>query len=135
MEKNIFSIILNIGTVIVAAALAYGSYRNATFGYSVGICVLIGAIVYAFRFLPAPQRRARAVGSAPAAKAKSPAASAAIVVAVVVGLMLLLPTVVLWLGAYSPELGAFVGAVGLMAMFLILWLRSRYQRSHEGDES
>ncbi|MDZ7875926.1 MAG: hypothetical protein U5N27_24275 [Rhizobium sp.] len=45
-----------------------------------------------------------------------------------------MPTVVLWLGRYSPELGAFVGGVGLMAIFLILWLRSRYQRSHDGDE-
>ncbi len=135
MEKNIFSIILNIGTVLVAAALAYGSYLNTTFAYSVGICVLIGLVVYAFRFLPAPRRKARAEGSAPAAPAKSPAVSAAIVVAVVVGLLLLLPTIVLGIGSYSPELGAFVGAIGLMAMFLILWLRSRYQRSHEDDES
>jgi hypothetical protein len=134
VEKNIFSIILNVGTVLVVAALAYGSYLNTTVAYSVGICVLIGLAVYAFRFLPAPKRRPRAEGSA-ASEAKSPASSAAIVVAVVVGLLLLLPTIVLWLGSYSPELGAFVGAIGLMAMFLILWLRSRYQRSHEGDQS
>ncbi len=135
MEKNIFSIILNIGTVLVAAALAYGSYQNTTFAYSVGICVLIGVVVYAFRFLPAPKRTPRAEGSAPAAAPKSPVVSAAIIVAVVVGLMLLLPTIVLSIGAYSPELGAFVGAIGLMAMFLILWLRSRYQRAHENDQS
>lgn len=134
MEKNIFSIILNVGTVLVVAALAYGSYLNTTVAYSVGICVLIGIVVYAFRFLPAPKRKARPEGSSPEA-AKSPAASAAIVVAVVVGLMLLLPTIVLGIGSYSPELGALVGAVGLMAMFLILFLRSRYQRSHESDES
>jgi hypothetical protein len=134
LEKNIFSIILNVGTVLVVAALAYGSYLNTTVAYSVGICVLIGIVVYAFRFLPAPKRKARAEGSSPAA-AKSPAASAAIVVAVVVGLMLLLPTIVLGIGSYSPELGALVGAVGLMAMFLILWLRSRYQHSHKSDES
>jgi hypothetical protein len=48
--------------------------------------------------------------------------------------MLIVPTVVLWLGKYSPELGALVGGVALMALFLILWLRSRYQRSHGGDE-
>lgn len=134
MEKNIFSIILNVGTLLVVAALAYGSYLNTTVAYSVGICVLIGLVVYAFRFLPAPKRKARSEGSPPEA-AKSPAASAAIVVAVVVGLMLLLPTIVLGIGSYSPELGALVGAVGLMAMFLILWLRSRYQRSQESDES
>lgn len=135
MEKNIFGIILNVGTVLVAAALAYGSYLNTTFAYSVGICVLIGLVVYAFRFLPAPKRKARAEGHVPAAAPKSPAVSAAIVVAVVVGLLLLLPTIVLGIGSYSPELGAFVGAIGLMAMFLILWLRSRYQRSHEDDPS
>jgi uncharacterized membrane protein YesL len=135
VEKNIFSIILNVGTVLVVAALAYASYLNTTVAYSVGICVLIGIVVYAFRFLPAPKRRPRAEGSDASAAAKSPAASAAIVVAVVVGLMLLLPTIVLGIGAYSPELGAFVGAVGLMAMFLILWLRSRYQHSHETDET
>lgn len=133
MEKNIFSIILNVGTVLVVAALAYGSYLNTTVAYSVGICVLIGLVVYAFRFLPAPKHRLRAEGSTPSEAPKSPAVSAAIVVAVVVGLMLLLPTIVLGIGAYSPELGAFVGAIGLMAMFLILWLRSRYQRSHEND--
>ncbi|WP_244474743.1 MULTISPECIES: hypothetical protein [unclassified Rhizobium] len=135
MEKNIFSIILNVGTVLVVAALAYGSYLNTTIAYSVGICVLIGIAVYAFRFLPAPKRRPRAEGAVASSQTKSPASSAAIVVAVVVGLLLLLPTIVLWLGSYSPELGAFVGAIGLMAMFLILWLRSRYQRSHEGDQS
>jgi hypothetical protein len=48
--------------------------------------------------------------------------------------MLVVTTVVLWLGRYSPELGALVGGVALMALFLILWLRSRYQRSHESDE-
>ncbi|KQW29771.1 hypothetical protein ASE36_13210 [Rhizobium sp. Root274] len=85
--------------------------------------------------MPAPKRRPRAEGAVASSQTKSPASSAAIVVAVVVGLLLLLPTIVLWLGSYSPELGAFVGAIGLMAMFLILWLRSRYQRSHEGDQS
>ncbi|WP_245408903.1 hypothetical protein [Rhizobium wuzhouense] len=133
MEKNIFSIILNVGTVLVVAALAYGSYLNTTVAYSVGICVSIGLVVYAFRFLPAPKRRPRTDGSAAAGAPKSPAVSAAVIVVVVVGLMLLLPTIVLGIGAYSPELGAFVGAIGLMAMFLILWLRSRYQRSHEND--
>ncbi|PLK73233.1 hypothetical protein C0V73_02810 [Rhizobium sp. TH135] len=65
---------------------------------------------------------------------RSQTKQAAVVVAVIFGLMLVVPTVVLWLGRYSPELGALVGAVALMAIFLILWLRSRHQRSHEADE-
>lgn len=132
MKPNIFSIILNVGTVVVVAALAYGSYQSATVAWSVGICVAIGLVVYAFRFLPAPKKVARREGEP--SSSRSSAGQAALVVAAIFGLMLVVPTVVLWLGRYSPELGAAVGGVALMAMFLILWLRSRYQRSHESDE-
>ncbi|MBU2329109.1 MAG: hypothetical protein KJ755_17440 [Alphaproteobacteria bacterium] len=72
---------------------------------------------------------------AAAPSSRSQTRQAAVVVAVIFGLMLLVPTVVLWIGRYSPELGALVGAIALMAIFLILRLRSRYQRSHEPDES
>ncbi len=41
-----------------------------------------------------------------------------------------LPTIVLWIGNYSPALAAVVGTVGIMSFFLVLWLRARYQRSH-----
>lgn len=132
MKPNIYSIILYVGTAVVGAALAYASFRSATVAWSVGICVAIGAVVYAFTLLPEPKKVARSVGERTAAR--SPAAQAAVVVAVIFGLMLIVPTVVLWLGAYSPELGALVGGVALMALFLILWLRSRYQRSHGGEE-
>jgi hypothetical protein len=132
VKPNIFSIILYVGTAVVAAALAYASFKSATVAWSVGICVAIGVVVYGFSLLPEPKKVARSEG-APASQ-RSPAAQAAVVVAVIFGLMLIVPTVVLWLGKYSPELGALVGGVALMALFLILWLRSRYQRSHGGDE-
>ena len=132
MKPNIFTIILYVGTAIVGAALAYASFRSATVAWSVGICVAIGAVVYAFTLLPEPKKVARSEGQP--ISARSPAAQAAIVVAVIFGLMLIVPTVVLWLGTYSPELGALVGGVALMALFLILLLRARYQRSHGADE-
>lgn len=132
MKPNIFSIILYVGTAVVALALAYASFKSATVAWSVGICVAIGVVVYAFSLLPEPKKVARS--QAEPAAPRSPAAQAAAVVAVIFGLMLIVPTVVLWLGKYSPELGALVGGVALMALFLILWLRSRYQRSRSGDE-
>ncbi len=133
MKPNIFDIILYVGTAVVVAVLAYASFQSATVAWSVGICVAIGIVVYAFSLLPDPKKVPRSE-NAPVSR-RSPAAQAAAVVAIIFGLMLVVPTVVLWLGQYSPELGALVGAVALMAMFLILWLRSRYQRSHGGDES
>lgn len=133
MKPNIFNIILYVGTAVVVVALAYASFQSATVAWSVGICVAIGIVVYAFSLLPEP-KKVRRPENLPVSR-RSPAAQAAAVVAVIFGLMLVVPTVVLWLGRYSPELGALVGAVALMAMFLILWLRSRYQRSHGGDES
>ncbi|MDH4415297.1 MAG: hypothetical protein QE484_18470 [Rhizobium sp.] len=132
MKPNIFSIILYVGTAVVVAALAYASFKSATVAWSVGICVVIGVVVYGFSLLPEPKKVARSENAS--TPARSPAAQAAVVVAVIFGLMLIVPTVVLWLGKYSPELGALVGGVALMALFLILWLRSRYQRSHESDE-
>lgn len=132
MKPNIFSIILYVGTALTVAALAYASFQSATVAWSVGICVAIGVVVYAFSKLPEPKKVARSEETS--STTRSPA-QAAVVVAVIFGLMLVVPTVVLWLGRYSPELGAFVGGVALMAMFLILWLRSRYQRSRDGDQS
>lgn len=132
MKPNIFSIILYVGTAVTVAALAYASFQSATVAWSVGICVAIGVVVYAFSKLPEPKKVARSEETS--STTRSPA-QAAVVVAVIFGLMLVVPSVVLWLGRYSPELGAFVGGVALMAMFLILWLRSRYQRSRDGDQS
>ena len=38
------------------------------------------------------------------------------------------PTIVLWIGNYSPLLAFFVGALLVLGFFLIFWLRARYQR-------
>lgn len=40
-----------------------------------------------------------------------------------------LPTIVLWIGQYSPVLAIFVGTCLILAFFLVFWLRARYQRS------
>ncbi|KPF46564.1 hypothetical protein IP76_04935 [Rhizobium sp. AAP43] len=81
--------------------------------------------------MPAPKKSA--TGEAGAVAPRSTATSAAAVVAVIFGLMLIVPTVVLWIGRYSPELGALFGAIALMSIFVILWLRSRYQQSRNGE--
>ncbi|WP_105385872.1 hypothetical protein [Neorhizobium alkalisoli] len=56
-------------------------------------------------------------------------ATAAAVILLCVGLVIyFLPTLVLWIGNYSPVLGFAVGAALLLGFFLIFWLRARYQR-------
>jgi hypothetical protein len=56
-------------------------------------------------------------------------AIAAAVILLCVGLVIyFLPTLVLWIGNYSPVLGFVVGAALLLCFFLIFWLRARYQR-------
>lgn len=39
-----------------------------------------------------------------------------------------LPSLVLWIGQYSPALAFIVGAVLLLGFFWIFWLRARYQK-------
>ena len=57
-------------------------------------------------------------------------AIAAAVILLGVGLVIyFLPTLVLWIGNYSPSLAFAVGAVLLLGFFVIFWLRARYQRS------
>ncbi|TCV59075.1 hypothetical protein EDE05_13231 [Neorhizobium sp. R1-B] len=56
-------------------------------------------------------------------------AIAAAVILLCVGLVIyFLPTLVLWIGNYSPVLGFVVGAALLLCFFLIFWLRARFQR-------
>ena len=66
----------------------------------------------------------------------SPDKSSAIAAAAIligIGLVIyFLPTIVLWIGNYSPALGFAVGAALLMGFFLIFWLRARYQRNRDG---
>ncbi|MGO4355344.1 hypothetical protein AB4Z25_25825 [Rhizobium sp. RAF36] len=57
-------------------------------------------------------------------------AVAAAVILLVAGLVIyFLPTLVLWIGQYSPPLAFAVGAVLLLGFFAIFWLRARYQRN------
>lgn len=60
------------------------------------------------------------------------ARSQAIAAAVILGgaglVIYFLPSLVLWIGQYSPVLAFVVGAVLLMGFFGIFWLRARYQR-------
>ncbi|MDR9783631.1 hypothetical protein OS035_15110 [Rhizobium sp. 268] len=55
---------------------------------------------------------------------------AAAIILLGAGLVLyFLPTIVLWIGNFSPVLGIAVGVCLIMAFFAVFWLRARYQRS------
>ena len=62
----------------------------------------------------------------PEAKSQAIAAAAILFGAAVV--IYLMPTIVLWIGNYSPVLAFVVGAMLVLGFFLIFWLRARYQR-------
>ncbi|OJF96596.1 hypothetical protein [Pararhizobium antarcticum] len=64
----------------------------------------------------------------PVRKERSPAIAAAIILVVVAIGFYLLPSMMLWLGDYSPWLAAVFGALFVLGFFLIFWLRARYQR-------
>ncbi|TLX10353.1 hypothetical protein [Rhizobium sp. MHM7A] len=56
-------------------------------------------------------------------------ATAAAVILLGAGLVLyFLPTIVLWIGNFSPVLAIVVGVCLIMAFFAVFWLRARYQR-------
>jgi hypothetical protein len=42
-----------------------------------------------------------------------------------------MPTIVLWIGNYSPALATVVGACLILTFFVIFWLRARYQRKRD----
>ena len=57
-------------------------------------------------------------------------AIAAAIILLGAGLVLyFLPTIVLWIGNFSPTLAIFVGVCLIMAFFAVFWLRARFQRS------
>jgi hypothetical protein len=61
-------------------------------------------------------------------ESRSQAVAAAIIL-VSAGLVIyFLPTLVLWIGSYSPVLAAITGAALLLGFFWVFWLRARYQR-------
>ena len=53
---------------------------------------------------------------------------AALVMIGAVVVIYFLPSLVLWIGQYSPPLAFAVGAVLLLGFFWVFWLRARYQR-------
>ncbi len=61
-------------------------------------------------------------------KTSSPALAAAIILLVAGIAFFFLPKLMLWLGTISPWLAAGVGALFVLAFFLVFWLRARYQR-------
>lgn len=65
-------------------------------------------------------------------EAKSQATAAAIILFGAGLVIYFLPSIVLWIGNYSPVLGALVGGALLLSFFLIFWLRARHQRRRRG---
>jgi Na+/citrate or Na+/malate symporter len=64
--------------------------------------------------------------------AKSQALAAAIILVGAGVVIYFLPSIVLWIGNYSPVLGALVGGALVLCFFLIFWLRARHQRNRKG---
>ncbi len=64
-------------------------------------------------------------------EAKSQAVAAAVILLVVGLVIYFLPSLVLWIGQFSPTLAVVVGAVLLLGFFAIFWLRARYQRRRD----
>ena len=61
-------------------------------------------------------------------EAKSQAIAAAVILLGAALVIYFLPTIVLFIGNYSPVLAFVVGALLLLGFFAIFWLRARYQR-------
>ena len=59
---------------------------------------------------------------------KNNAIAAAVILLVVGAALFFMPQIVLWIGNYSPVLGAAAGAVIVLGFFLIFWLRSRFKK-------
>jgi len=64
-------------------------------------------------------------------EAKSQAVAAAVILLVVGLVIYFLPSLVVWIGQFSPTLAVVVGAVLLLGFFAIFWLRARYQRRRD----
>lgn len=66
-------------------------------------------------------------------EAKSQAIAAAVILIGAGVVIYYLPTLVLWIGQYSPVLAVIVGTLLLLGFFAIFWLRARYQKRRDGD--
>lgn len=56
------------------------------------------------------------------------AIAAAIILLVAGSALYFMPNVVLWIGNYSPMLGAAAGGLIILGFFMIFWLRSRFKK-------
>lgn len=59
---------------------------------------------------------------------KSAAIAAAIILVVAGTVFYFLPTIVLWIGRFSPNLAVLAGVAAIAAFFLVFWVRSRFQK-------
>lgn len=59
---------------------------------------------------------------------RSQMVAAALIMIGAVVVIYFLPSLVLWIGQYSPALAFIVGGILLLGFFWIFWLRARYQR-------
>lgn len=62
-------------------------------------------------------------------ESRSQATAAGIILLVAALVIYFLPTIVLWIGNFSPVLAIVVGVCLIMAFFAVFWLRARYQRT------
>ncbi|MGZ2381998.1 hypothetical protein EHI44_29215 [Rhizobium leguminosarum] len=62
-------------------------------------------------------------------ESRSQATAAGIILLSAALVIYFLPTIVLWIGNFSPALAIVVGVCLIMAFFAVFWLRARYQRS------
>lgn len=61
-------------------------------------------------------------------ESRSPALAAAVILLGAGLVIYFLPSIVLWIGNFSPTLAVIVGGCLLLAFFAVFWLRARYQR-------
>ena len=61
-------------------------------------------------------------------EAKSQAIAAALILGGAMVVIYFMPSLVLWIGDFSPVLAVIVGTLLILCFFWIFWLRARYQR-------
>lgn len=54
--------------------------------------------------------------------------AAALIMLVAGVLLYTMPTIMLWIGSFSPALAGVFGALCVLAFFAVFWIRSRYQK-------
>lgn len=128
MKQNTSSILLYVGTALVLAALLYGAWSSPTMALSLGICVAIGLVVYAWRFVPPPRNSGGAVGSDADQRPAARKMAAAVIFFGFLILFFVMPSIMTWLAQFSPWLAAGFGTLAVLSFFLIFWLRARSQR-------